>query len=394
MNINKVGTVAVAFMTYMVMAGLLTQIGIVINPMAEHYGISVTDAAAMFSFLTGGTLIGTFIAMVVFDHLPISRVIQLVYVPLIICMYVLVGTTNATLASAMLVVVGIGCGVGLSAGAIVISKSFDAGQRASAFLGTDCSFSASGAIFPALTSAVIAAGISWQYGFGAVTIAAILVLASTFVLKFPSLEPAKGEQAETTSIWTPRVFIFGAGLCVYLITQNTFLAWGPTYLTETFGTPAGEAGAVVGNYWGPSVFGLITAAIIVNKIPPRMLLIAVTMIAVMLLTMLNMTGSASTFLTVTLALGFFTSCMYKIGISVGSEQIKNAPPKLVTFLLLCGTVGSTLGPVLSAQVVELLNVKAAMTMALVGYAAVFILFSIALVMEMNKSSIATKEAVQ
>lgn len=384
MNINKIGTVIIAFMTYMVMAGLLTQIGIVINPMAEHYGISLTDAASMFSFLTGGTLIGTFVAMVIFDRLPIYRVLQLVYVPLIMAMFILVSTSNVMLASTMLVIIGVGCGIGLSAGAVIISKSFDAEKRASAFLATDCAFSASGAIFPALTSAVIAAGISWQYGFSSVTIAAVVILLSTFFLTFPSVASVKGQKETNVVIWTPRVFIFGAALCVYLITQNTFLAWGPTYLIETFGTPVSEAGAAVGNYWGPSVFGLITAAILVNKIPPRILLVAVTLIAVGILTLLNMVDSASTFLTITLVLGFSTSCMYKIGISVGSEQVSNAPPKLVTFLLMCGTLGSTLGPVLSAQVVSVFGIGAAITMSLIGFVAVFLLFALALIMEIKE----------
>ncbi|MGS0674085.1 MFS transporter TsgA [Shewanella sp. 125m-1] len=384
MNINKIGTVFVAFLTYMVMAGLLTQIGIVINPMAEHYGISVTDAASMFSFLTGGTLIGTFVAMIIFGRLSISAVLRIFYIPLIIAMFVFVSTSNAMLASAMLVIIGLGCGVGLSAGAIVISKTFDAGQRASAFLGTDCAFSASGAIFPALTTAVIAAGVSWQFGFSAVTIAGIAVLASTFFLTFPNIDQ-KAEQKDNVVIWTPRVFIFGAALCVYLITQNTFLAWGPTYLIDVFGTPANEAGVVVGNYWGPSVFGLILAAVLVTKIPPRALLVTVTLIAVVILTLLRNVDSASTFLTITLALGFSTSCMYKIGISVGSEQVKNAPAKLVTFLLMCGTLGSTLGPVLSAQVVSAFGVSAAISMSLVGFAAVFLLFACALIIEIKEN---------
>lgn len=386
MKFNKIGTIVVAFLTYMVMAGLLTQIGIIIGPMAEHFDINLTDAASMFSFLTGGTLVGTFASMVIFDRLSISRVLQLVYIPLIIAMSVLLSTSDVIIACAMLVIIGFGCGVGLSAGAVVISKTFDAGKRASAFLGTDCAFSASGAIFPALTAALIGAGIAWQYGFAAVTIAGMVILASTLFLQFPTVVRDKA-QSENVVIWTPRVFIFGAALCVYLITQNTFLAWGPTYLIETFHISPDEAAGVVGNYWGPSVFGLITAALIVTKVPPRILLVVVTFIAVMILTSLQYVDSAATFLTITLVLGFSTSCMYKIGISVGSEQVKNAPPKLVTFLLLCGTIGSTLGPVLSAQVVSMFGVQAAIIMSLIGFSIVFALFACALIIEMKEDKL-------
>lgn len=79
MNSYKTLLMLVAFMTYMIMAGLLTQIGIVIRPMSEYLNISLTECAAMFSYLTGGTLIGTIISMVVYEKISIKRVLRAIY---------------------------------------------------------------------------------------------------------------------------------------------------------------------------------------------------------------------------------------------------------------------------------------------------------------------------
>ncbi|WP_025821601.1 MFS transporter TsgA [Shewanella marina] len=388
MNGNKVLITAVAFLSYMVMAGLLTQIGIVIGPMAQHYAISTTEAASMFSFLTGGTLIGTFLAMVIFDKLPISRVFQVLYIPLILALIILVSSNHVVVACSMLVVIGIGCGTGLSAGAVILSKTYNDNQRASAFIGTDCAFSASGFIFPSLTSALIAAGIAWNFGFAAVSFAAVLVLLATLFVKFPKVtkqETQVESSGESVNIWQPRVFIVGAALCVYLLTQGTFLTWAPSYLQSEFGLAADASGAAVGNYWGPSVFGLITAAILVNFVSARILLVTVTLIGIGISYTLFNLNSSEQFLMVTLGLGFCTSCMYKIGISVGSQQIDNAPPRLVTFLLCCGTVGSTLAPALSAQAVEAFGVQSAMLLTVVGFTVVASLFISCLILEKRQA---------
>jgi TsgA-like MFS transporter len=71
MGMNKVALTLVAFITYMVMAGLLTQIGVIISPLSEYLGISITAAASMFSLLTGGTFAGTFISMLIYNRFPI-----------------------------------------------------------------------------------------------------------------------------------------------------------------------------------------------------------------------------------------------------------------------------------------------------------------------------------
>lgn len=88
-----------------------------------------------------------------------------------------------------------------------------------------------------------------------------------------------------------------------------------------------------------------------------------------------------TFMTIAFAFGFCITCIYKIGISVGSEQLKDAPAKLVTFLLVCVTVGSSLGPAASSFVVGLLGTGSAMVITFALYAAVFVLFCLLLILE-------------
>lgn len=402
MSSYKASLLSVSFMTYMVMAGLLTQIGIVISPMSQYLDISITDAAAMFSYLTGGTLLGTFISMVVYSRFEIRHILRATYAIFLIVMAALVflGVRNPFVFSFYLFVLGSCCGTGLSGGAVLISKVFDENKRASAFIATDCAFSASGFIFPSVATMIIAANMQWTNAYGLVGIIAALVFISTFVLQYPKGDLAENTRGEANAsasgfnfkqIMTPRVILMGLALGIYLFAQSTFLTWSPSYLQQAFGLSSTDSGAAVRNYWGPSVFGLIAAAILVNKISARVMLVTVSVIAIVVTFYLSMTHSPKVFLTATLGFGFLTSCVYKLGISVGSQQVKNSPAVLVTFLLTCGTLGSTISPALSAAMVERFGVASAMVMTALGFTAVCVCVVACLILEKVENSKSTKE---
>ncbi|CAI2492158.1 MFS transporter TsgA [Serratia liquefaciens] len=402
MSSYQASLLSVSFMTYMVMAGLLTQIGIVIKPMSVYLGIGITDAAAMFSYLTGGTLLGTFISMAVYSRFEIRHILRITYAIFLIVLAALVflDVRNPFVVSGYLFILGTCCGTGLSGGAVLISKVFNENKRASAFIATDCAFSASGFIFPSMATMIVAANMQWTTAYGLAGVIAALVFISTFVLRYPKEDLAESRDGDANAnnrgfnfreIMTPRVVLMGFALCVYLFAQSTFLTWSPSYLQQAFGLSAAQSGAAVGNYWGPSVFGLITAAVLVNRIPARKMLVAVSLIAIVLTFYLSMTPSPKVFLTLTLGFGFLTSCVYKLGISVGSQQVKNSPAVLVTFLLTCGTVGSTVSPALSAAIVERFGVASAMLMTALGFTTVCMAIVACLLLEKIENTKSTKE---
>ncbi|EKF9435238.1 MULTISPECIES: MFS transporter TsgA [Gammaproteobacteria] len=386
-NFNKWALTGVAFMSYMIMSGMITQIGVLVSSLAEYLSISVTDAAVTFSYLSGGTLVGTFVSMAAYSRFCISKVMRInyfVFVSVIVSLVVF-DYRNIQFISCSLFILGACCGVGLAGGSVVLSKLYDGGKRTSAFIATDCAFSASGFIFPTLASLLIAANVSWVYGYGSVSILAIIILLLTFILAFPKDDELSGSKNTSFFKQIPkmnnRVYLMGAALCMYLIAQNSFLTWSPHYLQEVFKLDPVSARSAVGNYWGPSIIGLIISAFVVQKVSPRGMLLFISFMSVVITSVLVSLEDPNQFLTVTLALGFVTTCMYKIAISIGTQQMKDAPALLVTFLLCCGTVGSTIAPALSAKFVEYFGVKSAMIMTMGSYLTTFVLLIIILYLE-------------
>lgn len=366
------------------MSGFLTQTGIVIGPLSDVLNISVTQTATIFSFLTGGTFIGTLASMWAFSRYSIPHIFRTAYILLITLLAILLLATinSSAILSYLLLVLGVCCGVGLSGGAVIVSTIYtDDQKRAIAFLGTDCSFSLAGYVFPRIAATLVAAGFAWSYGYSIVGVLAIIILFSTWLMYFPMTVIEDNKTTYAANIWTPRVLIIALALCMYLVSQTTFLTWAPQYLETRFLLTPLEASKAVSNYWGPSIFGLLGAAFLITKIPTRIFLIFVSSIAVLISWLMFTTKEPDTFLQLTGSLGLLTSCIFKVGISVGTQQIPKSPPILVTFLLCSATFGSTIAPALSSVIVNIYSVSAAIQLSAIGFTLVAILFSICLILE-------------
>lgn len=71
--------------------------------------------------------------------------------------------------------------------------------------------------------------------------------------------------------------------------------------------------------------------------------------------------------------GFFSSAIYTSIITLGSQQTKVASPKLVNFILTCGTIGTMLTFVVTGPIVAASGPLAALHTANGLYAVVFVM---------------------
>ena len=393
---SQVRLTLIAFLSYMIMSGLLTQAGVILNAIAAQLDMSAARTVSIFSWLTGGALIGTLLSMYLYTRFSVRRLLITTYSVLLLLGLALPFLTGAGYSTLAAVFLGLGvcCGCGLSGGAVIISRIYRAQRRASAFIATDCAFSAAGFIFPTLAGWLLVKELDWTLSYLAVASLAIVILLLAATTAFPDPhqaastagndEPAPERETalmQFKRILTPRVVCFAIGVCLYLIAQTTFLTWAPNYLMAYFDAQPEVAGQVVSNYWGFSIFGLLTSVVLVNFIPTRIMLLVVSGIAIACTTAFLLIESIETFLTLGLAFGLLTTCIYKIAISVGTQQIADSPPMLVTLMLFSGSIGSTLAPVVSGLVVDSSDEKGALMLALAGFVTMLVLFISAMLLE-------------
>ena len=87
--INQARLTLIAFFSYMVMSGLLTQAGVILNAVADQLQLAPAVAVSIFSWLTGGVLIGTCVSMYLYTRFSIKSLLVLTYSLLLVLLPVL-----------------------------------------------------------------------------------------------------------------------------------------------------------------------------------------------------------------------------------------------------------------------------------------------------------------
>ncbi len=64
-----------SFLAYFIMSAIISPLGVISGPVAEHFQISLTAANASFSYLTSGVFIGTLIAVFIFDYVKLRQIV-------------------------------------------------------------------------------------------------------------------------------------------------------------------------------------------------------------------------------------------------------------------------------------------------------------------------------
>jgi TsgA-like MFS transporter len=382
---QRVLPTAVAIASYVIVSGVFTQSGAVLGPAASFFHTSAPDAASLFTAAGFGNLGGILVSIFAFTAFSIQRVLVAAYVVALAGAGIVATAPSLGVAIAGIFVLCLGVGTGLSAGAVILAKLYTDRARAIAFLSTDCAFSATGFVIPVVVGLVIASGKPWYSGYLIVAALAAVVLLACLRITFPARDAAPpGVDAERTARPVGAmvtIALFALGLATYLTGQTTFTVWAPTVLHEIFGVETVRANAVVSQFFGPSSLGLITAAVVVTRVPPRFVLIFALLMGAAATTAIALTHNPAFFFLATTVFGFTTTCMFKLMISIGSEQLPTSPPALVSFLLFCSGLGTTAAPLVSAQVVRIAGTHASMWFACGCYVATLIVMLVALAVE-------------
>lgn len=153
--------------------------------------------------------------------------------------------------------------------------------------------------------------------------------------------------------------------------QLGFISWVPEY-AKGLGMSLNDAGTLVSNFWMSYMVGMWAFSFILRFFDLQRILTVLAGLAAILMYVFN-TGTPAHMAWSILALGFFSSAIYTTIITLGSQQTKVPSPKLVNFVLTCGTIGTMLTFVVTGPIVEHSGPQAALLTANGLYAVVFVM---------------------
>ena len=349
-----------AFLAYFCVSGVLSTFGLISGPMAAHFGVEVTQITRNFGWFTIGMLIGAGLAIEVANRFPLRAVLTATFLVTALCLGSLKFAQTLGVVWPLLGLAGTCLGVGLAAAATTIARSYEPEPRASMLVMTDACFSLAGKVCAGLTLYFLGQQLHWSSGYLVVAGAALAIVVLAVFSTYPeqandlSVVPTAAESSASQGEgWSYLIWLCIAVLCLYTLGQYAMLWWLPQHLQLHFQASAGDAGAVVGQFWLGMLWAqLVVAWWVLRAGAPRLVLIAAFSAAICSVPLWISTNLA--WIPWLGALwGFGNLAFLKLAISFATQLQAVPSPRLVSALLFGATTGTAVSPWVTSHIVEL-----------------------------------------
>ncbi|WIF58499.1 MFS transporter TsgA [Atlantibacter hermannii] len=372
-NSNRIKLTWISYFSYALTGALVIVTGMVMGNIADYFGLPVSSMSNTFTFLNAGILISIFLNAWLMEIVPLKTQLRFGFVMMVLAVAGLMLSHSLALFSACMFVLGVVSGITMSIGTFLITQLYEGRQRGARLLFTDSFFSMAGMIFPMLAAWLLARTIEWYWVYASIG----LVYAAIFILTFGCEFPALGKHAKSGAApaekekWGVGVLFLSIAALCYILGQLGFISWVPEY-ARSLGMSLNDAGTLVSNFWMSYMFGMWAFSFILRFFDLQRILTVLAGLATVLMYCF-ISGEPGHMAWFILALGFFSSAIYTSIITLGSQQTKVPSPKLVNFILTCGTIGTMLTFVVTGPIVANSGPLAALNTANGLYAVVFVM---------------------
>ncbi len=373
------------FLAYFVMSAIISPLGVISAPIATYYDISTTTATATFTYLTTGILIGTLVAIFIFDFFRLKQVVIGGVILIVACIYAIYAIRIFSVFAVSLGLIGIGCGIELSAAAVVISKSYADKMRASMLLLTDSFYSIAGVLSTALAGWFVAREYHWSSAYLLAALVSVVIAGLALSSKYPDTEVDTEESSLANENWPVSVHLVGVAMLVYLIGFVSIYSWVPNYAQETFGASVESSGIVVSRFFLGMIIGQLVMFVLVLKFPLRNLIIIYAILATLFTILLWLVETADHLKLAMLTLGLATGGLFKTVLTFGTTVVNDPSPKMVSYLIFHAGFGTAVAPFISSLIVESWDMSAALQLVSVCYGLMVVLLLLSFMLQPTTS---------
>ena len=362
-NSNRIKLTWISFFSYALTGALVIVTGMVMGNIADYFHLPVSSMSNTFTFLNAGILISIFLNAWLMEIVPLKTQLRFGFILMVLAVAGLMFSHSLALFSASMFVLGLVSGITMSIGTFLITHMYEGRQRGARLLFTDSFFSMAGMIFPMVAAFLLARSIEWYWVYACIGLVYVAIFILTFGCEFPVLgkKAQQDNQPVVKEKWGIGVLFLAIAALCYILGQLGFISWVPEY-AKTLGMSLADGGKLVSDFWMSYMIGMWSFSFILRFFDLQRIL-----------TYLFINGSPEHMPWFILTLGFFSSAIYTSLITLGSLQTKVASPKLVNFVLTCGTIGTMLTFVVTGPIVAASGPLAALHTANGLYAVVFVM---------------------
>ncbi|AVV35806.1 MFS transporter TsgA [Pantoea vagans] len=372
-NRNRIGLTWISFFSYALTGALVIVTGMVMGDIAKDFQIPISSMSNTFTFLNSGILAAVFLNAWLMVIVPLKRQLIFGFVLMVLAIIGLMTSRDLTIFSLCMFVLGVVSGITMSIGTFLITHMYEGRQRGSRLLFTDSFFSMAGTLFPVLAGILLARQLPWYWVYVCIGVIYVAIFVMTLFVEFPVLRKPENSPTVEKEKWGVGVLLLAVAALCYILGQLGFISWVPEYATKVMGMNINDAGQLVGSFWTAYMVGMWAFSFLLRFFDLQRILMVLAGLATVLMYWFVSSSDAGMLKWIIMILGFSSSAIYTTIITLGSLQTKVASPKLVNFILTCGTVGTMLTFVVTAPIVEKSGVHTALATANALYAVVFVM---------------------
>ncbi|UQY44463.1 MFS transporter TsgA [Erwinia sp. PK3-005] len=373
-NRNRIGLTWISFFSYALTGALVIVTGMVLGDIANYFQLPVSEMSNTFTFLNTGILAAVFLNAWLMEIVPLKRQLIFGFVLMVLAVLGLMTSHSLSVFSLCMFVLGVVSGITMSIGTFLITHLYEGRQRGSRLLFTDSFFSMAGTIFPVIAGMLLARHLPWYWVYVCIGVIYLAIFVLTLTVDFPILgKKQPNAQPVAKEKWGVGVLLLSIAALCYILGQLGFISWVPEYATKTMGMDISAAGQLVGNFWTSYMIGMWVFSFVLRFFDLQRILMVLAALATLLMYWFVSSSDAGMLKWIIIGLGFFSSAIYTTIITLGSQQTRVSSPKLVNFILTCGTVGTMLTFVVTGPIVAKGGAHAALFTANGLYAVVFVM---------------------
>ncbi|EEQ02819.1 Protein tsgA [Yersinia rohdei ATCC 43380] len=374
-NSNRIRLTWISYFSYALTGALVIVTGMVMGNIAEYFNLPIASMSNTFTFLNAGILISIFLNAWLMEIIPLKRQLVFGFILMLIAIAGLMVGHNLLVFSISMFILGVVSGITMSIGTFLVTHMYEGRQRGSRLLFTDSFFSMAGMIFPVVAAMLLARHIEWYWVYACIGLLYLGIFVLTLYSEFPVLGHKATDQSKPVAKekWGVGVLFLAIAALCYILGQLGFIQWVPEYATKNFNMDISQAGQLVSNFWISYMIGMWVFSFILRFFDLQRIVTILAALATLAMYMFVSTNNPEHLSYYILALGFVSSAIYTTLITLGSLQTKVSSPKLVNFILTCGTVGTMLTFVVTGPIVANSGVHAALATANGLYLVVFVM---------------------
>ncbi|QIQ41530.1 MAG: MFS transporter TsgA [Buchnera aphidicola (Aphis urticata)] len=371
-NINQIGLTWISFFSYAFTGALIVVTGMIMGDIADYFNLSISQMSNIFTFLNAGILVSILLNSWLINIISLKKQLIYGFILSIIAILGIIFSKNILLFSINIFILGLVSGITMSIGTFIITILYSGSKRGSQLLLTDSFFSMSGMIFPIIAAYLLENKFLWYWIYVCIGMIYFIIFILSASLHFPESKE-RLKYTETIKKWNCNIIVLSISALLYILGQLSFISWVPQYATEIMNINIKKTGNLVSDFWMAYMIGMWCFSFVIKFFNLKRIFVFLSGISAILMYVYIHSSIYLIMKYIIISLGFFSSAIYTIIITLASLQTKKPSAQLINIILFFGTIGTLLTFIVTSPIVNAKGLYATLICSNVLYSIVFIL---------------------